>query len=353
MLGAFAQTHSLDDQQIGVLASTELGGTFLATLSAVFWLRRVNWRKLMMLMLPIIILAFLGAGWCQNLTELSIVRFIGGVGHGAIYVVAVAYLCDSRNPERLVGFSISLQLLLAAAMFVLLPEADASRGLKGMMELLALIAATGFVSLIYFPSHGKFVAASPSEHPRRMGWPGLAVIAGMMMFQMSLASIWAYIELMAGNSGIAMETTGGILAITVPLAALGGVAAGLLGLRLGRALPLLLTAIVTIISLLILGRVASSQALFVGFLLQQFFWNFGIAYMFGMVAEFDTTGRLVPLAPSAQTLGNTLAPGLTGLALSGQGYLAVNMVSGVCACLSIVLLLLINWRCVPPVAVNK
>lgn len=341
MLGAFAQVYGLDDQQVGTLASIELGGGFMATLSAVIWLRRVNWRSLMLFLLPLIAVAFLGSGWCRNFTELAAIRFVGGLGHGAIYVVAVAYLCDSHKPERVVGFAVTMQLLLGAAMFVALPQLEHTLGIKGMVSLLALIAACGLLGLISFPAAGKSTVEAEVTGTARVVWPALLIVAGMLVFQMSLASIWAFIEIMADHSGIPLETTGTVLAITVPLSAMGGVAAGVLGLRWGRTAPLLLTAIATIIALSVLGTVATISALFIGFFIQQFFWNFGIAYIFGMVAEFDTTGRLVALAPSAQTLGNALAPGLTGLALTGDGYLVVNFVSGLCACVGIGALLIV------------
>ena len=225
-------------------------------------------------------------------------------------------------------------------MFWLLPQIEMDYGVNSVLDVLAAVAATGFLFLLLFPRASQKTSTQQSTAPITSNKLGLFFVLCLMIFSMSLASIWAFIEIMASYSGISREITGNVLAITVPLAALGGIVAGLIGVKFGRLIPLTITVIGSLFGLVYLGRIESVSAFFVGFLIQQFFWNFGVAYFYGAIAKADTNGRLIALGPSAQTLGSAIAPGITGLLLANEGYLNVNIISGVCLCVSVGLLIL-------------
>lgn len=339
LLAVFDSIHGLTDQQIGGLASAELGATFLATISALWWLRKVNWRYAIGSSLLLVMFSYVGAEFASSFSQLLTVRVLGGFGHGAIYVIAVAYICDLDKPEKNFGFAVAVQLLVAAVMFYLLPQIEIKYGVNAVLDILAATTASGLLFMLIFPKYSNKPVVQQSTIPTKSIKLGLFFVLCLMIFQMSLASIWAFIEIMASYSGISREAAGNVLALTVPLAAFGGIAAGIIGLKFGRVIPLIVTVIATLFGLVYLGTIESVYAFFIGFLIQQFFWNFGVAYFYGVIAKTDTNGGLIALAPSAQTLGSAIAPGITGMLLANEGYINVNITSGVCVFLSVGLLI--------------
>ena len=118
-----------------------------------------------------------------------------------------------------------------------------------------------------------------------------------------------------------------MLAIILPVSMVGSILASMLDVRLGRFAPVLLATIAGATGLLILVNTASVMALAAGFLLHQIAWNFGIAFVYGAIAQVSKQSGSEILAPGSQSLGTALGPILAGLLASSVNLDAVIWVS--------------------------
>ena len=103
-LGAVTETFDFSDRQIGSLASADLFGFTLSAGSAVFWIRRVNWRYVMLAALLLLFAANLITILLSGFYSLTAIRFFcgfcGGTGIQYLYCLLYRYqssTASSRN----------------------------------------------------------------------------------------------------------------------------------------------------------------------------------------------------------------------------------------------------------------
>jgi MFS family permease len=108
---------------------------------------------------------------------------------------------------------------------------------------------------------------------------------------------------------------------------IGSVFASLLNLRLGRVTPVLVATAVGAIGLIILANADTIAVFVAGFLLHQIAWNFGIAFVYGAIAQVSSRTGADILAPGSQSLGTAIGPILAGILASTIGLEAVIWVS--------------------------
>lgn len=346
LLGMFAEKFSLDDQQVGFIASLELFSMFIACGSAYWWLRSLNWNWVFLLSTLGVLIGFYLVSTVVSYEQLLMVRGGAGFFHGAMYVTAMSALCDTRNSDAAVGYAVAMMLLGASVFYAFLPNVYANYGMGAVFCVLSVASISGFICAFLSPSCVKHNVQKGSAKFSLKSTRWALIFTGcLLVYQISLSAIWAFFERMAEFSGIAMQDTGNVLAIAVPLSALGGVLSGWVASRLGRPKAMLLAAMGIVVSLWLMGSVAGIAEFFTGVLGVNFFWNFGMAYFFSLVSENDSSGRFVVFAPVAQMLGNAIGPGLMGLLLTGNGYGIVSVTSSVAATFGVALALLaIFWQ---------
>jgi predicted MFS family arabinose efflux permease len=153
------------------------------------------------------------------------------------------------------------------------------------------------------------------------------LLVALVCYQLGLSAIWAFIESIGRERQISLEQMGLMLAIILPVSMVGSILASMLEVRLGRFTPVLLATIAGAIGLFILVNTASVIALAAGFLLHQIAWNFGIAFVYGAIAQVSNQSGSEILAPGSQSLGTALGPILAGLLASSVNLDAVIWVS--------------------------
>lgn len=337
MLGSYAVVHQLGDTQLGMLAGIEILGTTLASLSGLFWINRVNWKKTAIFAIIVVALGYYLAGLCDDYNTLLVLRFSSGfLGHGVLFVLGYTYLGEHSQPERILGFALAVQMVMSSILLMLLPQLQLVWLFEGMMSSMALLSLLALLAVPWFPVGG----IKSGNHTLSGVFTGasrpLLILFAIVIFEICLAAVWAFIETMGAHSGITMPEIGKALAIAGPLSATGCLLASVLSIRYGRAMPLVVTLLGIGASLFILGELRDLTSLYIGFFGLSFFWNFGMPYFFGILALLDDSGRLITLVPAAQGIGATVAPVLAGVLLTGNGYYIVNVISIVSAIIAVV-----------------
>ncbi|MGW1256900.1 MFS transporter [Streptomyces sp. NPDC002513] len=262
----------------------------------------------------------------------------GGFGSGTATTVAAAGIAAMRVPAAgtkarawgkdphsasilgLLGVS-----ALAGAVYLTVPRLGPGHGLP--------LAAIALTALLVWPATGRLSSPAPvTAAPRGAGrlphrGSGLVLAGSILCWSLAQNSLWG----VSGRIGITQAhlsevTVGLVFAIALGAGLLGVIGAGMLGPRLGRALP------VGVGTALIAGCIAlSASATGPGaFAAGEIAWNtlypIVLSYLIGLAASLDRRGRWAVLVGSASSLGTAAGP-LTGSVLAARaGFPAMGAI---------------------------
>jgi hypothetical protein len=136
---------------------------------------------------------------------------------------------------------------------------------------------------------------------------------------------------MGKKSGLSSDTIGSVLALGFIINAGGGFIASSVGLKAGRFLPVAVIIAAEVAGLVLLAQFDSLTTYVAGVMCFLFSISFVLAYTFGVMAEFDLSGRLVALGALCLSVGAAVGPAVGGLLIEAYGYTAVLLFSGACS----------------------
>ncbi|MAE96471.1 MAG: hypothetical protein CL910_17630 [Deltaproteobacteria bacterium] len=243
---------------------------------------------------------------------------VAGLGAGLAGAAATAAASGAPDPERL--FAVASVVGGVAGSFAVLPlgSAIAAAGADGMFLFMVVATAVVAPLLRGLPAPAS-AAAGAAPRIRRAGAASL-VLAGFFLFALGQNAVWAFTERIAKDLGIDVETMAMILAVTNLLGLAGAGGAALLGLRVGRRVPLLGSVAVTMVATAFLVEARGIG----GFVAANLFWALGfffaMPYFLGTLATLDDRGRWAAIGTGLASVGAALGPAAAGLVLAEQGY---------------------------------
>ncbi|MFJ4848241.1 MFS transporter [Streptomyces sp. NPDC088733] len=247
----------------------------------------------------------------------------GGFGSGTATAVAAVGIAGQREPHRVTVLGLLATSAVAGALYLVLPALGGGHALP--------LAAIGATALLVLPltrwlsaapvTASRSEAAGPLPHRRS----GLVLAASMLCWSMAQNALWGVSgRIGLDRVGLSEAALGVVFAVALGGGLLGVTAAGALGPRLGRALP------VGLGTALIAGCVAVSSsahdatAFAAGEILWNTFYPVVLSYAIGLAASLDGRGRWAVYAGSASSLGVACGP-LTGAVLgAGLGFPAMG-----------------------------
>ena len=325
-LGVMTDALMLAPDQVGWLASADILGVVLASFSGFWWTRRFSHQALVKLASMSMVLGYLGLLFANTFEAVLSLRFLAGVlGHGIAFSLGTALLCRAPHPDRAIAISVMTQIGFSSVLLLALPKVLSASDIKTVyLSLVAIVLA--LLPLLKLANDSltrdSETAALTTVKPLII-W----LLVALVCYQLGLSAIWAFIESIGRERQISLEQMGLMLAIILPVSMVGSILASMLDVRLGRFTPVLLATIAGAIGLFILVNTASVIALAAGFLLHQIAWNFGIAFVYGAIAQVSNQSGSEILAPGSQSLGTALGPILAGILASSVNLDAVIWVS--------------------------
>jgi MFS family permease len=149
-----------------------------------------------------------------------------------------------------------------------------------------------------------------------------------------IGGVWGYLEGIAREAGLTLTQIGTTLSLGLVISILGPVVAAWLGLRLGRAVPLIATAVTQIVSLYLLVHLAAFATVVMAFFaistVFNIVWNYVIAYFITIFDDIDPSGRFVALYGMASHLTLAVGP-FAGALLIREGHHAPLLWFGIAA----------------------
>jgi len=337
LFGALSERYGFGENQLGSLAMAMNLGFGVLGLASLLWIRRVSWRVISCSASALVVAALLCILTDPPYETLLMIMALAGAGTGALYALAMTIFGDSAQPERAFGFKLGMETIPGAILLTLLPVAVAPIwGFHGMIMTLAIaMMLMGIVPLPWVPRRSQRVAEvltgpapTASGESRAIVW--LSLVASLV-FLTGIMSVWAFLELMGKKTGLSSDTIGAVLGIGFVINAGSGFVASSLGLKAGRFLPVAVVVCAEVAGLVMLGQFASLTTYVIGAMCMLFSISFVLAYTFGLMAEFDLSGKLVALGALCLSIGAAVGPAIGGLLIETYGYTAVLLFSGGCS----------------------
>ena len=243
---------------------------------------------------------------------------LGGAGSGTVAAVATAGIAGQRDPHRISVQGLLLASSVAVALYLILPQLGGGHWLP-----FACIAGWGALALPWTGglAEGPAGPSRPAGPVRRSGplparAAGVTLACCILFWSMAQNALWGVSGRIGLNRvGLTEAPLGLVFALALGAGLLGIAAAGSLGDRFGRTLPIG-AGTVAIAGFVAISGAAQSAA---PFALGEIAWNavypFVLSHLFGLAARLDGEGRWAILIGCATALGVACGP-IAGTVLS-------------------------------------
>lgn len=309
-----ARLAPLDERQVGYATSWDLNVMALAIGASAFLLHRVNWRWLAYVSLAFIVVGNVATNGAHSYLTIVISRIIAGLGEGLAIGVSFAALGRAENPDRAFSIYLVAGALFSSGLLWALPTLEHRFGAAVLFLGFAAMAIPVGVSLRWLPD-GQIsgpIGRAGVQIDRRLAIAGLAAV---FFYFLAQGAMWGYLAQIAQAHHLAPDQISRALAVAV-FAGIGGAAlAGVLPRGLGRAVPLLVSGIVSIVSYHMLLGELSGLKLLVAAVLLTFAWNVSQPLLSGLCSDADPKGRIVAAMGSIQTFGFGFGPAAAAMLL--------------------------------------
>lgn len=320
--GLFVDDFNLSIPQSGLLGTVEIGGMSLAMLLAAPLTRRYSRARLAMVGAAIAALSQLLTILFIDYAPLVMIRLCTGLGCGLIYGAILAATASVQEPDRLMGLGQTLMNIAFAAIFFVAPRLIGAWGALGLFCFFAAMIFTTLPLYKALPGSGVSTSDTPQSLKVYARQPVVwGHFLGVILLNIGFGAAWGFAERSGSDMGITPATIGLLFSISTIAMIGGSIAAAWLSNRVGRAWPMLISAVLCGFSgpLLMNG---GTLALFSAGLMLFVATNQFIApyFMAGVSAQIDSSGALSSLTGGVTFLAYSLGVGIGGYMVSFAGY---------------------------------
>lgn len=332
--------RGLTPANVGNYFLFELGGISLASLPALWWMRRFTSRRIATVAAAVFVAGNLLSTVAPDIALLFATRLVTAMAGGALMLLCLNAAGASANRDRLFGWWIAGQLVLGAIGLSLLPRLFAGFGLNAFYLLMAAMMAAAFPLAFRFDAP-TIEPARGAERRGGMLLPAVAMIA-VFAFYIGLGGSWAFMSVIAGRSGLKPLPVADTIAIASLLGIAGALLATFLGGRakrwmaLSAGYALLFGAVLMLLGRLDMTAFAGAAYAF------KFSWTFTLPFILAAIAGRDTSGGIMAWINMVIGFGTSIGPVITGRILGGAGAETMLIFCAAMIAASFVLLLLIE-----------
>lgn len=324
IVGGYITRLGFSPQQAGYLISADMAGMGLATLPALWWINRLNWRQVARAALLITVVGNLLTAGMDSFSAILVTRFFTALAAGTAMSVCLSSIGLTRDPDRVFGLWVVGQLCIGAAGLALFPTITAQWGFQSVFIMLAAALLVLSLFVRHLPTNGangKAAASRSSEGVIKYRLLfAVCGILGVFCFYIGLSGIWAFLE----RIGVAYELKPEFIGYTLSLSSLAGVAGALtasaLSCRWGRFLPVVAGFCIIALSLALLLDRLSSQGYLLAACMFKYAWTFILPYLLASVTAIDKTGRIILLANIMIGGGLAIGPAIAGGLIANGGH---------------------------------
>ena len=316
----------------GYIISAEMAGMGMASLPALWWLRRFDWGRVAVIALLMAAVGDFASGWLTSAITMGSARLLTGVAEGTVSIVCMSALRLTRDLNRSFGFWLFARLAAGAVALLAFPSLFARAGLVGVYGTLAilLLGLSALAKLIPSGHWRRDTTAPATPVLRTWSVAGIAGLTALLLVYIAFSAVWAFAGQMAGGN-VSPDRAAYALSIA-PFGGMAGAAiAGAMGTRFGSAVPLATALLVLAAAVTLLGHRPDWQQYVFSCLAVLLGWTLAIPFLLGSIARVDHSGQLTATANIVIGAGLTAGPAISGAVVGSVGdYSAVVTLSLVC-----------------------
>ena len=323
--GVMADQFQLDDVQTGLVATSYFSIYALIALSSSTWIRRFDWVKTARVGYAIMLVGLLVSLLAPSFVIASAGLAVVGAGAGLLFPISLTLVSDMTHTDRVYAIKIAAEQLVPAGLLLLLSSslfvvADLSTTL---IALIAVVSVCFFMSL-QLPAEGNVAKHAGIEQGGRLSL-GIASLVALAIGFAGFAGLWAFLERIAVDNAFEPGFTNTWLAVGLITSGLGPIAAAVLADRVGRVFPMGLAIIVAMGTLVLLATSNSTGTYALVLTVLPLSYYFAISYMFGVVADADSNGKIAGLMSFALAVGAGGGPAIFGMLRADHGPVILVM----------------------------
>ncbi|MFE5834869.1 MFS transporter [Streptomyces sp. NPDC056508] len=266
---------------------------------------------------------------------------LGGLGSGTATAVAAAGIAGRPDPHRASSLGLLSVSATAGALYLTLPHLGSGHA----PPLLAIACA----AVLVWPVTGRLPGGTRADAGRKSSAGSVASVTGPLPYRRAGAVLaggilcWSLAQnalwgvsgrIGTTQAGLSEVTVGAVFAAALGAGLAGVTAAGALGSRLGRAVPIGAGTVLIAGCVLLSSSAGDLVSFATGEILWNAFYPVVLSYLLGLAASLDPRGRWAVLVGSASSLGVACGPVTGSLLSEGAGYPGMGAV--LCALLLLV-----------------
>jgi len=319
VLTSAGEAFGFSPKALGTLTTWSGAGFLLGTLTAPFWVDKVNWKMAAIAIWIGVILSFILTSRATGATVYASFALVGFVCSLAI-AMAMRVLANMPDPERAYGTRLTTELWLIAGFSLIFPVLFiAPGGFSGAMYGLAIFA--GFLGLGSFLMPARHSANNlvekipfPTFAAAGKGWVSLGIFLIYLVVNVGLFYFLYQIGIKFEPSP---EATGVMFAGLKWLGGVAGAIGAIVGARAGLRMPHLVALILLLIG--VAGLFLAQN--FTTFMISSWIWEFGFTlgclYQTTAITRGDPSNKLVVLVPAAFGISMLVGGKIAGQLLEG------------------------------------
>jgi predicted MFS family arabinose efflux permease len=315
------------NQQAGFVSSANLYGAAIGALTAVFLIKRINWRVWSYVLLISLVAIDGICIFIQDPTLMVVVRFIHGLTGGLLVGIGFGIISRTTEADKTFGYLLFIQWGLGGLGLMFLPELVPSYGTAALFVSLMAFTLVTLLMMPFIP-HYK-IEQNQSTHQSQAPMNKTLLILNLVaifLFQAANMGLFAYIIGLGKAQGLSIEFMSPALASASWFALIGPFLVIIIGTKYGRTIPLVTSILITALCSWLLHYSDSAQVYLVANIIIGVTWAFALPYMFGICSELDKAGQLAALGGFASKVGLATGPMVGALILTGEQYdLVINV----------------------------
>ncbi|MBV9280153.1 MAG: MFS transporter [Chloroflexi bacterium] len=332
--GALAASRGYSLVSFGIVQTAAAAGATACGLLLTFLIARINRKWATVFCCALMIAAELTIIAVREVHAVAALRAVFAFGNAGVTGLGWAYLGLTRSPSKSFGWYITFQTIAQATGLFLVPHIADLGGVVAVQSVNATFVAAALIAALGLPSWAppSSEEASGKAGSSSIPWaPAAAALAAWVLFYLFTNETFSYSERFGTLREIAPARIGLILSITTLLGLPASLAVAAIGERFGIVRPLLLGALLGMVSSgLLLATSTGETGFFLGLAVFSAVWSLNQPYLMAIFAKLDQQGRILVVSQPAQGMaGTALSAGITVLT-AYYGLTAVGVTTMVC-----------------------
>lgn len=329
VVGGAVRDLGLNESQAGYLASIDLLGVVLTSVTSVFWIHRISWRKVALASIFLVVLGNVASMYATSFSSISASRFLAQLGSGGIYSLAILVLAQSAQPSRYFSLGISATISLSIVIFLWVPELSLQYGNQVLYGFHSIAALIVLPAILWLPTKGKakkecVESVNQSNKKQDTYW---LIAAFFLLFFVSACcgALWAYIGRIGDVAGFNATYVGEVLALTQVVSFITAIGASVASVRWGRLLPVSVGIVLFVLSMLLIQS-PNPLIFMIGACASQVAWIFVLPYLMLLCVESDTRNHFYLLITAFKMGGFSAGPAIVAVLLNSGDLSMVSWV---------------------------